>query len=141
MKNREKSKNKKKNDESYELVKIEKFLDCNKKVEKEDATFKKLMFIYSIAIRELDTKIGILKDEFQLFHNYDLIDHVNSRLKTPDSIMNKMKKKDLQLTYKSIACPCIKQTTHTLKLLQPVNCGILCFFLLGISKAHLEQCI
>ena len=40
MKNREKSKNKKKNDESYELVKIEKFLDCNKKVEKEDATFK-----------------------------------------------------------------------------------------------------
>lgn len=46
-----------------------------------------------------------------------------------------------QLTYKSIACPCIKQTTHTLKLLQPVNCEILCFFLLGISKAHLEQCI
>ena len=126
MKNREKSKNKKKNDESYELVKIEKFLDCNKKVEKEDATFKKLMFIYSIAIRELDTKIGILKDEFQLFHNYDLIDHVNSRLKTPDSIMNKMKKKDLQLTYKSmienindiagirVICP-LKKDVYTIK--------------------------
>ena len=84
------------------------------------------MFIYSIAIRELDTKIGILKDEFQLFHNYDLIDHVNSRLKTPDSIMNKMKKKDLQLTYKSmienindiagirVICP-LKKDVYTIK--------------------------
>ena len=41
------------------------------------------MFIYSIAIRELETKIGILQDESKIFYDYDLIDHVSSRIKKP----------------------------------------------------------
>lgn len=46
-----------------------------------------------------------------------------------------------QFTYKSVASPYVKQITHTLKWQQPVNCSTLHFFLLGINKAHLEQCI
>lgn len=84
------------------LIRMENFLDYNKEVKKEDKTFEKLMFIYSIAIRELETKIGILKDEFKMFYNYDLIDHVNTRIKEPESIIQKMKNRGCKLTYKEM---------------------------------------
>lgn len=88
--------------EVTDLIRMENFLDYNKEVQKEDKTFEKLMFIYSIAIRELETKIGILKDEFKVFYNYDLIDHVNTRIKEPESIIQKMKNRGCKLTYKEM---------------------------------------
>ncbi len=91
-----------KKSEVTDLIRMENFLDYNKEVQKEDKTFEKLMFIYSIAIRELETKIGILKDEFKVFYNYDLIDHVNTRIKEPESIIQKMKNRGCKLTYKEM---------------------------------------
>ena len=88
--------------EVTDLIRMENFLDYNKEVQKEDKTFEKLMFIYSIAIRELETKIGILKDEFKVFYNYDLIDHVNTRIKEPESIIQKIKNRGCKLTYKEM---------------------------------------
>ncbi len=85
-----------------ELIEIENFIDYNQVLNTKDETFQKLMFIYSIAIRELETKIGILKDEFKIFYHYDLIDHVNTRIKKPESIVQKMKKRNLSLTYKNM---------------------------------------
>ena len=81
------------------LIKMENFLDYNEPVKTGEKTFEKLMFIYSMAIKEINTKIEILKDEFKIFYNYDLIDHVNTRIKKPESIINKMKNKELELTY------------------------------------------
>ena len=49
------------------------FLDYNKKINKEDNTFQKLMVIYKMAIKELNTKVEIIKEEYKLFYNYDLI--------------------------------------------------------------------
>lgn len=92
----------KKKHQANDLIKVENFIDYNQKLKIEDKTFEKLMFIYSIAIRELETKIGILKDEFKIFYDYDLIDHVNTRIKTPESIISKMKSKGLELTYKEM---------------------------------------
>lgn len=83
-------------------MQINNFLDYNKKLEVNDKTFEKLMFIYSIAIREIETKIEIMKDEFKIFYNYDLIDHINTRIKTPESIIEKMKKRNLSLNYKEM---------------------------------------
>ena len=85
-----------------DLVKIENFLDYESKVETKDKTFEKLMFIYSMAIRELETKIGIIKDEFKMFYDYDLIDHVNTRIKKPERIIKKMEQKQCKLTYKEM---------------------------------------
>ena len=85
-----------------ELIKIENFLDYESTIEKEDKTFKKLMFIYSMAIRELETKIGIIKDEFKMFYDYDLIDHINTRIKKPESIIKKMEQKQCKFTYKEM---------------------------------------
>lgn len=47
------------------------------------------MFIYKVAIKEINTKLEILKDEFKLFYEYDLIDHINTRIKSPESIKKK----------------------------------------------------
>ena len=88
--------------EITDLVKIKNFIDYNKKIEKNDKTFEKLMFIYKIATKEIKTKVEIIQEEFKVFYNYDLIDHVNTRIKTPNSIMKKMKDKELENTYKEM---------------------------------------
>lgn len=84
------------------LIKIENFLNYEKEIEVEDKTFEKLMFIYSIVIKELETKTEILKDEFKIFYDYDLIDHINTRIKKPESIIKKLKDKNCELTYKEM---------------------------------------
>lgn len=85
-----------------DLIKVENFIDYNQSLKVEDKTFEKLMFIYSIAIRELETKIGILKDEFKIFYDYDLIDHIDTRIKSSESIIYKMNKREIPLTYKNM---------------------------------------
>ena len=93
---------KNKKQESRNLVEMKNFLDYNKKINKEDNTFQKLMVIYKMAIKELNTKVEIIKEEYKLFYNYDLIDHINFRIKEPDSIIKKMKNKECKLTYKEM---------------------------------------
>ena len=85
-----------------ELIKIDNIVDYKKELDIEGETFKKLMFVYYAAIKELQTKIEVLKEEFKVFYNYDLIDHVDTRIKTPQSIIDKMKKRKLNLTYKDM---------------------------------------
>lgn len=84
------------------IVEMKNFLSYDEKIEEKTNTFEKLMAIYDMAIAELETKINILQREFKVFYNYDLIDHINTRIKQPDSIVNKMKKKGYELTYKEM---------------------------------------
>lgn len=84
------------------LIKIENFIDYNQTLKVKDETFKKLMFIYSIAIRELEIKIKILKDEFKMLYGYELIDYIDTRIKSPESIEHKMKKRNIPFTYKDM---------------------------------------
>lgn len=88
--------------ESNNLIKVENFINNNQTLQIEAEAFQKLMFIYSVASRELENKIEILKDEFKIFYQYDLIDHVDTRIKEPKSIMNKMKKRQINFTYKDM---------------------------------------
>ncbi len=85
-----------------ELIKVENFMDYQKTLDVKDKTFEKLMFIYSVAIKELETKINILKAEAKLFYDYELIDHINVRIKSPESIIKKMQKRNMELTYKDM---------------------------------------
>ena len=84
------------------IVEMKNFLSYDEKIEEKTNTFEKIMIIYEMAIEELKTKINILQKEFKVFYNYDLIDHVNYRIKKPESIINKMKKKGNELTYKEM---------------------------------------
>lgn len=85
-----------------ELQKIENLMEIDKKIEPNSEEFGKIMFIYKVAIKEINTKLEILKDEFKLFYNYDLIDHINTRIKSTKSITKKMKDKGLKYTYKEM---------------------------------------
>ena len=84
------------------IMEMKNFLSYDEKIEEKTNTFEKIMIIYEMAIEELETKINILQKEFKVFYNYDLIDHVNTRVKEPTSILNKMNKKGYDLTYKEM---------------------------------------
>lgn len=85
-----------------DLEQLENLIDYNKKIKESDETFQKIMSIYAMALKEMSTKVEIYKDEFKMFYNYDLIDHINFRIKSPESIMKKMQDKGVKLTYKEM---------------------------------------
>lgn len=62
----------------------------------------RFMMIYRFALEEMETKIEILKEEFQILHDYSPIEHTKSRIKSPESIMNKMLRKNSELSLSAI---------------------------------------
>ncbi|WP_348623487.1 GTP pyrophosphokinase family protein [Paenibacillus peoriae] len=62
----------------------------------------RFMLIYKFALDEMETKIEILKQEFEALHDYSPIEHTKSRLKSPESIMNKMIRKNSELSLDAI---------------------------------------
>lgn len=54
--------------------------------------WKSVMFLYNSALKEINTKIEILNNEFVHIFNYNPIEHIKSRLKTPESIVKKLKR-------------------------------------------------
>lgn len=56
---------------------------------------KRFSMMYKFALDEMNTKINILKEEFQQIHEYSPIEHCNSRIKTPESIFKKVHRKNL----------------------------------------------
>lgn len=51
-----------------------------------------VMLIYGSAVKEMGTKIEILNDEFKHVHQYNPIEYVKTRVKTPESIVKKLKR-------------------------------------------------
>ncbi|GEK34773.1 GTP pyrophosphokinase [Kurthia sibirica] len=74
------------------MANIQDIRDQTKKLKLELTRF---MMNYSFALDEIGTKVKILKEEFHLIHDYNPIEHVNSRLKTPESIFKKIQRKNL----------------------------------------------
>lgn len=71
----------------------------NEKLDVKEDPFEKLMFFYKSALKQLELQMNIIKDEFKLIYNYDLIDHIDTRIKEPKSIVKKMEKKKYDKTY------------------------------------------
>ena len=61
-----------------------------------------LMFLYSSALKKMNTKIEILTDEFKIAHRYNPIEHVTSRLKTAKSIVRKLKEEGHETDIRSM---------------------------------------
>ena len=53
--------------------------------------FEELMMMYRCAIREVQTKLEILNDEFKTKRQRNPIDSIRSRIKSPLSIYEKLK--------------------------------------------------
>ena len=60
------------------------------------------MFLYNAALQEVNTKIEILNDEFLHIHNYNPIEHVKSRIKSPESIVKKLRRHGHEVTIESM---------------------------------------
>ena len=56
---------------------------------------------YSAAMKEVQTKLEILDDEFQMKHRRNPIHHIESRLKSIQSIMGKLKRKQFSISMHS----------------------------------------
>ena len=71
--------------------------------EKEEVDrWKEVTLVYNSALKEVGTKLEILNDEFQHVHQYNPIEHIKSRLKTPESIVKKLKSKELEATIENM---------------------------------------
>lgn len=63
---------------------------------------KRFLMSYRFALEEVKTKIGILNDEFHYIHDYNPIEHVKSRIKSPESILEKLNRKNVEPSLSSI---------------------------------------
>ena len=61
-------------------------------------SWKEVTLIYSAALRQIETKMEILNNEFQHVHQYNPIEHIKARLKTPESIVKKLKRNGYEST-------------------------------------------
>ena len=55
-------------------------------------SWKTIMYLYNAALKEVATKLEILNDEFQHVHKYNPIEHIKTRIKSPESIVKKLKR-------------------------------------------------
>ncbi|WP_071396997.1 GTP pyrophosphokinase [Bacillus tuaregi] len=60
--------------------------------------WKEQLFVYKFALDEINTKLNILNEEYQHIHNHNPIEHMKSRIKSPASIVKKLKRKGLDIT-------------------------------------------
>lgn len=64
--------------------------------------YRKITLLYRSALKEIGTKLEILNDEFKLVHQYNPIEHIESRLKTDESITRKLIRKGKEITVENI---------------------------------------
>ncbi len=68
----------------------------------EEDEWKKVILMYDSALKEVNTKLEILNNEFKLNHQYNPIEHITSRIKTPQSIAKKLRHNNRELTVENI---------------------------------------
>ncbi len=65
-------------------------------------SFKAFLLNYEFGIDEILTKINVLRSEYETIKDSSPIEHVSSRLKTPESIIGKMQRKGGPITLAGI---------------------------------------
>lgn len=60
------------------------------------------ILLYDAALKEISTKLEILNNEFKLAHQYNPIEHITSRIKSPQSIAKKLRHNGKELTVENI---------------------------------------
>ncbi|PRO66570.1 GTP pyrophosphokinase [Alkalicoccus urumqiensis] len=70
-----------------------------KKLKQEMTRF---LMTYQFALDEITTKIEILQQEFHYMNDYNPIEHVSSRVKSPESMLTKLMRKNLPISLASM---------------------------------------
>ena len=76
--------------------------DATEWVKRYASPYQELMAFYRCAMMEVETKFNVLNEELSLRYDRNPIEAVKTRLKTPESILEKMSRKDCALTVESI---------------------------------------
>lgn len=63
---------------------------------------ERFMMRYRFGMDEVITKLSILRDEFAQTHDYNPFEHLSSRLKTLDSVIEKINRRGIEPTFESI---------------------------------------
>jgi len=84
----------------------------------------RFMMTYKFGLDEMTTKLNILQEEFQHFHDYNPIEHIKSRLKSPESILKKIIRKNHDMTLDSM-----RENIHDI-----VGIRIVCSFISDIYR-------
>lgn len=91
--------------------------------------YRQIMFFYEAGIQQITAKLEILNKEFQYCNDRNPIESIKSRVKTSDSIIEKMKKKGLPLTVSCmmgniydiagvrVICPFISDVYHVARMI------------------------
>ena len=61
-------------------------------------SWETVIFLFNSALKEVGTKVDILNDEFRHVHKYNPIEYVKSRIKSPESIVKKLKRHGYEST-------------------------------------------
>lgn len=64
--------------------------------------WRNAVLLYDSALKEINTKLEILNNEFKLAHRYNPIEHITSRIKSGESIAKKMRHNGRELTVQNI---------------------------------------
>lgn len=64
--------------------------------------FQRFMLEYRFAMQEVETKLDILREEFKHVHDYNPIEHVSSRVKSADSLVDKLRRRGISAEFESI---------------------------------------
>ena len=64
--------------------------------------WKEVILVYTSALKQIETKLEILNDEFQHVHQYNPIEHIKSRVKTSESIVKKLRKGGYEATIENM---------------------------------------
>ncbi len=69
-------------------------------------SYEALMLRYNAALKLITTRIEILNEELQEEHRYNPIEHIKGRIKTPESIVKKLKRHGVESTLENMIAYC-----------------------------------
>lgn len=85
---------------------------------------EKILLKYNFAKEVLETELKILLKEYEYINKYNPIEHIKSRMKTSNSVINKLNKKGYKLTTENIL----------LHVYDMIGIRIVCSFLSDVSN-------
>ena len=65
-------------------------------------SWQDVTLIYNAALKQIQTKMEILNEEFQRTHRYNPIEHIKSRIKTSESIVKKLRRHGYESTIENM---------------------------------------
>ena len=80
-------------------------------------SWREVTLIYNAALRQMETKMQILNEEFQHVHQYNPIEHIKARIKTPESIVKKLKRYGFESTIDNMVKGAAGQAIQNMNLI------------------------